>query len=74
MGARGAWLRGAPTEPVAFRPLEYRIEGDEPFQSSPHTSLLWALETLSWKRDYLADMARILSTLPRIDPGGQFAN
>ena len=42
--------------------------------SSPHTGLLWALETLAWNPDYLSQAALNLARLSRLDPGGRFAN
>jgi len=44
------------------------------FSSSPHTGLLWALETLAWNSSYLARVGLILAYLASIDPGGQLAN
>jgi hypothetical protein len=42
--------------------------------SSPHTGLLWALETLAWHPDYLSQAALSLARLTRLDPGGRLAN
>lgn len=42
--------------------------------SSPHTGLLWALETLAWNPDYLSRAVLYLARLKRLDPGGKFAN
>jgi hypothetical protein len=42
--------------------------------SSPHTGLLFALERLSWARDYLALASLALAKLTRVDPGGRLAN
>lgn len=42
--------------------------------SSPHTGLLWALETLCWSSDYLLDATRALAQLAGIDPGGRLSN
>ena len=41
---------------------------------SPHTSLLFALETLAWLPDHLVDVADILVRLEVADPGGRLAN
>lgn len=41
---------------------------------SPHTNLLWALETLAWSSDYFGAVVNILATLDKIDPGGRLAN
>jgi hypothetical protein len=42
--------------------------------SSPHTGLLWALETLAWDPSHLRRVALILAKLARIDPGGRLSN
>jgi hypothetical protein len=42
--------------------------------SSPHTGLLWALETLAWSPTYLGFAAELLATLAEIDPGGRLSN
>ncbi len=42
--------------------------------ASPHTGLLWALETLCWSPDYLVDATRALAQLAVIDPGGRLSN
>ena len=42
--------------------------------SSPHTGLLWALETLAWDPAHLRRVALILAKLARIDPGGRLSN
>lgn len=42
--------------------------------SSPHPSLLWALEKLCWAPDYFGRAARILTQLVAIDPGGRLSN
>lgn len=41
---------------------------------SPHTGLLWALETLCWSPDFLLDSSRALARLHAIDPGGRLSN
>ena len=38
------------------------------------TGLLWALEGLAWKEEYLVRVANILLELAKLDPGGQWAN
>jgi hypothetical protein len=45
-----------------------------PFTSSPHTRLLWALETVAWSPDHLGYASRLLAKLARLDPGGKLAN
>lgn len=47
---------------------------DAIFSSSPHTGLLWALETIAWDSEYLARVSLILARLARIDPGGKLSN
>lgn len=42
--------------------------------SSPHTGLLWALETICWSPDHLASATYALARLQEIDPGGRLAN
>lgn len=44
------------------------------FTSSPHTGLLWALETLCWSDQHLLDASRALARLHLIDPGGRLSN
>lgn len=43
-------------------------------QTSPHTYILWALETLAWNPAYLYRAASILLTLAQFDPGGATQN
>ncbi len=42
--------------------------------SSPHSGLLWALETLCWSEDHILEAARALARLRSIDPGGRLSN
>ena len=42
--------------------------------SSPHPSLMWALENLCWSRDYFGRAADLLGRLAAIDPGGRLSN
>lgn len=42
--------------------------------SSPHPSLLWALETLAWSPDYLAPAVRRLAALARLAPPVKILN
>ncbi len=44
------------------------------YSSSPHTGLLWALETLCWSSDYLLEASRALARLQLVDPGGRLSN
>ena len=41
------------------------------FSSSPHTSLMWALEILAWDIKYLSRAVLALATLAKLDTGGQ---
>ena len=57
--------------------LWFADTGDDSFvggPSSPHTALLFALETLVWLPDHLADVADIMFRLEAVDPGGRLAN
>lgn len=51
-----------------------RERGSVLFASSPHTGLLWALETICWSPDYLPGAAIELARLAELDPGGQLSN
>lgn len=42
--------------------------------TSPHTYLLWALETLTWNPDFFGRAVLCLARLARIDPGGKTLN
>lgn len=42
--------------------------------SSPHSGLLWALETLCWSQDYIGSATFALAKLQLVDPGGRLAN
>jgi hypothetical protein len=55
--------------------FELFLDKDSSFNSSsPHTGLLWALETLAWQPEYLARVSKILIELAANDPGGQLVN
>lgn len=41
---------------------------------SPHTDLLWGLETLAWNPDFLPRVCLILAHLDSVDPGGRLSN
>lgn len=49
-------------------------EGPSVFSSSPHTGLLWALETLAWSPQHLGRVALLLARLSEIDPGVKVMN
>lgn len=65
--------RGTHGERPVLREL-FRETGNPLFSTSPHTSVLWALERLAWSPEHLARSAHLLATLARIDPGGTSAN
>ncbi|MBK7816317.1 MAG: hypothetical protein IPJ60_01465 [Sphingobacteriaceae bacterium] len=44
------------------------------FQTSRHTGLLWALESLAWFPEYLERAALLLAKLAALDPGGSLTN
>ena len=50
------------------------VNDDDMFTSSPHTQLLFALETLAWSDDYLPRVSLCLAGLAELDPGGKVAN
>lgn len=75
----------AEAAPEAFlEAVEQGLAGESPtllgiFQEStwgdsPHTGLLWALETLAWESTYLSRVALILAKLSKLDPGGKLLN
>jgi len=49
-------------------------EGAGFYSSSPHTGLLWALETLCWSTDHLVSASLALARIEAVDPGGRLAN
>jgi len=54
----------------------FRDQKDDSLWSSfsPHTYLLWGLETMAWSPDHLHGAASLLLTLAEFDPGGKLAN
>ena len=42
-------------------------------ETSAHTGLLWALETVGWSSEYLPEAVEALVRLEEIDPGGRLA-
>jgi len=65
--------RGLAQDPPIFKSL-FTDSGDPTFTSSPHTGLLWALETLAWNPEYLGYSSLLLLRLAKIDPGGSYTN
>jgi len=61
-------------EPVLRVLFQDHPDSDPMFTSSPHTSLLWALETLAWSPDYFGHAVELLAQLSEIDPGGRLSN
>jgi len=73
---------------VCLSTIERALEGDEPlllglfkeegngsFEGGCyHSSLLWALELVSWDKKYLARVSQCLACLSKIDPGGKYLN
>lgn len=39
-----------------------------------HSDLLWALEAISWNKNYLTRVCQALAGLSEIDPGGRYSN
>jgi hypothetical protein len=63
-------------ESERWAPIIFRDSKDRGILSafSPHTYILWALETLAWDPIYLQRVASILMTLAQFDPGGATHN
>jgi excisionase family DNA binding protein len=61
-------------QPLLASMFQDNHDGAGFYSSSPHTGLLWALETLSWSSDYLLSATLALARLEAVDPGGQLAN
>lgn len=49
-------------------------EGDFLTVSSPHTGLLWALESLAWSPEHFPLAVEQLARLAEVDPGGRLSN
>lgn len=60
-------------DPSPIRAL-FRADNGDLFSPTHHSGLLWALETLAWKPDYLSRVAEILAALDEQDPGGKSMN
>ncbi|ACV62295.1 XRE family transcriptional regulator [Desulfofarcimen acetoxidans DSM 771] len=52
----------------------FKTEGNGTFSGCYHSGLLWALELLSWNKQYFARTSLCLARLSEIDPGGNWAN
>lgn len=69
---RATSLATSGSKPIARSLFQDTAEGWN--SSSPHTGLLWALESVGWSENYLGYVAEILATLAEIDPGGRLSN
>lgn len=49
-------------------------EGNALTASSPHTGLLWALETVVWSAEHFSQAVEQLARLAEADPGGRLSN
>lgn len=49
----------------------FEKDADGFFSSSPHTSLMWALELLAWDTTHLSRVVLALATLIKLDAGGR---
>ena len=76
--APDAFLEGVQRGLSGEDPLLAKVftdDGDPLFGSgSPHTGLLWALETLAWSSAHLGLVIELLAQLTEIDPGGRLSN
>jgi len=63
-------------ESMKWSSVVFRDKKDGSFwqTSSPHTYVLWALETMAWSPKYLHRATSILMTLAEFDSGGRLAN
>ncbi len=63
-------------ESGTWAPIIFTDKNDLSFfaRTSPHTYMLWALETLAWNPEYLLRAASILMRLAECDPGGGTQN
>ncbi len=61
------------TTPSPFNDV-FALEGDAIGGWNYITGLLWALESLAWKAEYLIRVISILGDLAAVDPGGTWAN
>lgn len=61
-------------QPLLATMFQDRDQGSWLYSSSPHTGLLWALETLCWSSEHLPEASRALARLHLVDPGGRLSN
>lgn len=73
-------LRALATGTAGSEPVLATLFQDDPNRDSlfspgsPHTSILWALETLAWDAAHLTEVTDLLGALATIDPGGRLTN
>ena len=79
--APDAFLDAVRRDSAGEKPLLRRMFADRDDETllwwgggSPHTGLLWALETLCWSEDYLPPALDALMRLAESDPGGRVGN
>jgi hypothetical protein len=63
---------GSPFAERVFADKERGKFGSPP--PSPHTHVLWALETLAWSPEHFDAAVSVLATLTELDPGGEWSN
>jgi hypothetical protein len=76
-GAPDAFLDEARTGATGANSVLLKVfeqESDPMFARSPHTGLLWALESLAWSPDHFGQAVSLLARLAELDPGGQLSN
>ncbi|WP_007515291.1 helix-turn-helix domain-containing protein [Pseudofrankia saprophytica] len=61
-------------EPILTLMFQDNDQGSGAYGSSSHTGLLWALETLCWSKDLVAEASYMLARLHTVDPGGRLSN
>jgi len=67
-----AGLQG--TKPVVAQLFKDREGTDSLNFDSPHTHLLWALESVAWSSEHFGQTVDVLVRLAEIDPGGRLSN
>jgi hypothetical protein len=75
--APDAFLRAASEGASGSRPLLgalFQDKDDSWHVSSPHTGLIWALETAAWSQTHFGFAVETLAKLADIDPGGRLSN
>lgn len=75
--APDAFLRAVSGASTGAEPLAARLfqDAEDVWNvSSPHTGLLWAMETVAWSEQHMGYAAEVLATLADIDPGGRLSN